>query len=72
MIGVCSFVYSNVMLILIGNKINDYVSSYVNINKIMVISFSNVLIIGFLSIFLCYIASLIPACIASKRKLLML
>ena len=70
LIGVCSFVYSNVTLILIGNKINDYVSSYVNINKIMVISFSNVLIIGFLSIFLCYIASLIPACIASKKKII--
>lgn len=70
LIGVCSFVYSNVMLILIGNKINDYVSSYVNINKIMVISFSNVLIIGFLSIFLCYIAGLIPACIASKKKII--
>lgn len=70
LIGVCSFVYSNVMLLLIGNKINDYVSSYVNINKIMVISFSNVLIIGFLSIFLCYIASLIPARIASKKKII--
>ncbi len=70
LIGVCSFVYSNVMLILIGNKINDYVSSYVNINKIMVISFSNVLIIGFLSIFLCYIASLIPVCIASEKKII--
>ena len=70
LVGVCSFVYSNVMMILIGNKINDYVSSYVNINKIMVISFSNVLIIGFLSIFLCYIACLIPACIASKKKII--
>ena len=70
LIGVCSFVYSNVMLILIGNKINDYVSCYVNINKIMVISFSNVLIIGFLSIFLCYIASLIPVCIASEKKII--
>ncbi len=70
LIGVCSFVYSNVMLVIVGNKINDYVSSYVSLNKIMVISFSNVLIIGFLSIFLCFIASLIPAYIASKKKII--
>lgn len=70
LIGVCSFVYSNVMLVIVGDKINDYVSSYVSLNKIMVISFSNVLIIGFLSIFLCFIASLIPAYIASKKKII--
>ena len=58
------------MLVIVGNKINDYVSSYVSLNKIMVISFSNVLIIGFLSIFLCFIASLIPAYIASKKKII--
>ena len=70
LIGVCSFVYSNVMLVIVGDKINDYVSRYVSLNKIMVISFSNVLIIGFLSIFLCFIASLIPAYIASKKKII--
>ena len=68
-LGMCSFYLTMIFILLVSNVINKFVYSYINFEHIMSLDILNVALLFFLSIFLCYIASFIPAKIASNKKI---
>ena len=68
-IGMCSFYLTMIFILLVSNVINKFVYSYINFEHIMSLNILNIILLFFLSLFLCYIASFIPAKIASNKKI---
>lgn len=68
-IGMCSFYLTMIFILLVSNVINKFVYSYINFEHIMSLDILNIILLFFLSLFLCYIASFIPAKIASNKKI---
>ena len=68
-IGICSFYLTMIFILLVSNVINKFVYSYINFEHIMSLDIFNVILLFFLSLILCYIASFIPAKIASNKKI---
>lgn len=68
-IGMYSFYLTMIFILLVGNVINKFVYSYINFEHIMSLDLLNVTLLFFLSLFLCYVASFIPAKIASNKKI---
>lgn len=70
LIGVCSFYLSNILVLIIGGLLNKYVNSYVNIEHIVNFNMGNILCIFMVSMFICYFASIVPAVIGSKKRVI--
>lgn len=68
-IGMCSFYLTMIFILLVSNVINKFVYSYINFEHIMSLDILNIILLFFLSLILCYIASFIPAKIASNKKI---
>lgn len=68
-IGMCSFYLAMIFILLVSNVINKFVYSYINFEHIMSLDILNIILLFFLSLILCYIASFIPAKIASNKKI---
>lgn len=68
-IGMCSFYLTMIFILLVGNVINKFVYSYINFEHIMSLDILNIILLFFLSLILCYVASFIPAKIASNKKI---
>lgn len=69
-IGMCSFYLAIILILFISNAINKIVYKYINFEHIMRLNCTNILIIFVLGLVLCYIASFIPAKIASNKKII--
>lgn len=68
-IGMCSFYLTMIFILLVSNVINKFVYSYINFEHIMSLDILNIILLFFLSLILCYVASFIPAKIASNKKI---
>ncbi len=68
-IGMCSFYLTMLFILLVSNVINKFVYSYINFEHIMSLDILNIILLFFLSLILCYVASFIPAKIASNKKI---
>ena len=68
-IGMCSFYLTMIFFLLVSNVINKFVYSYINFEHIMSLDILNIILLFFLSLILCYVASFIPAKIASNKKI---
>lgn len=68
-IGMCSFYLTMIFILLVSNVINKFVYSYINFEHIMSLDILNIILLFFLSLILCYVASFIPAKIASSKKI---
>ena len=68
-IGMCSFYLTMIFIFLVSNVINKLVYSYINFEHIMSLDILNIILLFFLSLILCYVASFIPAKIASNKKI---
>ena len=68
-IGMCSFYLTMIFILLVNNVINKLVYSYINFEHIMSLDILNIILLFFLSLILCYVASFIPAKIASNKKI---
>ena len=68
-IGMCSFYLTMIFILLVSNVINKFVYSYINLEHIMSLDILNIILLFFLSLILCYVASFIPAKIASNKKI---
>lgn len=68
-IGMCSFYLTMIFMLLVSNVINKFVYSYINFEHIMSLDILNIILLFFLSLILCYVASFIPAKIASNKKI---
>lgn len=68
-IGMCSFYLTVLFILLVSNVINKFVYSYINFEHIMSLDILNIILLFFLSLILCYVASFIPAKIASNKKI---
>ena len=68
-IGICSFYLTMIFILLVSNVINKFVYSYINFEHIMSLDILNIILLFFLSLILCYVASFIPAKIASNKKI---
>ena len=68
-IGMCSFYLTMIFILLVSNVINKLVYSYINFEHIMSLDILNIILLFFLSLILCYVASFIPAKIASNKKI---
>lgn len=68
-IGMCSFYLTMIFILLVSNVINKFVYSYINFEHIMSLDILNIILLFFVSLILCYIASFIPAKIASNKKI---
>lgn len=68
-IGMCSFYLTMIFILLASNVINKFVYSYINFEHIMSLDILNIILLFFLSLILCYVASFIPAKIASNKKI---
>lgn len=68
-IGLCSFYLTMIFILLVSNVINKLVYSYINFEHIMSLDILNIILLFFLSLILCYVASFIPAKIASNKKI---
>ena len=68
-IGMCSFYLTMIFILLVSNVINKFVYSYINFEHIMRLDILNIILLFFLSLILCYVASFIPAKIASNKKI---
>lgn len=69
-IGMCSFYLTMIFILLVSNVINKFVYSYINFEHIMSLDILNIILLFFLSLILCYVASFIPAKIASNKKII--
>ena len=68
-IGMCSFYLTMIFILLVSIVINKFVYSYINFEHIMSLDILNIILLFFLSLILCYVASFIPAKIASNKKI---
>lgn len=68
-IGMCSFYLTMIFILLVSNVVNKFVYSYINFEHIMSLDILNIILLFFLSLILCYVASFIPAKIASNKKI---
>ena len=68
-IGMCSFYLTMIFILLVSNVINNFVYSCINFEHIMSLDILNIILLFFLSLILCYVASFIPAKIASNKKI---
>ena len=68
-IGMCSFYLTMIFILLVSNVINKFVYSCINFEHIMRLDILNIILLFFLSLILCYVASFIPAKIASNKKI---
>ena len=68
-IGMCSFYLTMIFILLVSNVINKFVYSCINFEHIMSLDILNIILLFFLSLILCYVASFIPAKIASNKKI---
>ena len=68
-IGMCSFYLTMIFILLVSNVINKFVYSYINFEHIMSLDILNIILLFFVSLILCYVASFIPAKIASNKKI---
>lgn len=68
-IGMFSFYLTMIFILLVSNVINKFVYSYINFEHIMSLDILNIILLFFLSLILCYVASFIPAKIASNKKI---
>lgn len=68
-IGMCSFYLTMIFILLVSNVINKLVYSCINFEHIMSLDILNIILLFFLSLILCYVASFIPAKIASNKKI---
>lgn len=64
-----SFVFSIISMWIIGNTFNKYVNFYLGIDNLFKINCKIIIFLFVLSLFLCFISGIIPAIIASKRKI---
>ncbi len=67
-IGFVSWGFAIMVIFVVSNIINSYVNSLIGISEIVSMNFGCVLFILIISLFLCYIASLVPAIIGSRKK----
>lgn len=67
-IGFVSWGFAIMVIFVVSNIINSYVNSLIGISEIVCMNFGCVLFILIISLFLCYIASLVPAIIGSRKK----
>ena len=68
-IGMCSFYLTMIFILLVSNVINKFVYRCINFEHIMSLDILNIILLFFLSLILCYVASFIPAKIASNKKI---
>ena len=70
LVGICSFYLSNILILFIGGILNKYVNSYVNIEHIVSFNIGNILCLFMVSMFICYFASIVPAMIGAKKRVI--
>lgn len=70
LVGICSFYLSNILILSIGGILNKYVNSYVNIEHIVSFNIGNILCLFMVSMFICYFASIVPAMIGAKKRVI--
>lgn len=70
LVGICSFYLSNILILSIGGILNKYVNSYVNIEHIVSFNIGNILCLFMVSMFICYFASIVPAMIGVKKRVI--
>jgi len=68
-IGFSSGAFSLYLVHIIANMLNKYISSQMNINQLIDLNFNIIITIIILSTLLTYLAGLIPARIASKKRI---
>lgn len=67
-IGFVSWGFAIMVIFVVSNIINSYVNSLIGISKIVYMNFGCVLFLLIISLLLCYVASLVPAIIGSRKK----
>lgn len=70
LVGICSFYLSGILILFIGGILNKYVNSYVNIEHIVSFNIGNILCLFMVSMFICYFASIVPAMIGAKKRVI--